>query len=1541
MFRIQLVWWFCILIVLQGCSGDRDNSVITPPVEPPLQPPVEQALPIADAGHPIRAKSGASVVLNGSGSHDPSGKSLTFEWQILSRPTGSQVQLTDATKPYPGLVLDRPGEYRVQLVVSNGTQSSNPAVVVITDTDTPPVADAGADIKLSGTAAITLDGSQSFDVDGDSLSYSWTLVERPAGSQASLYLDKTAFPLLQHDVAGQYIAELVVSDGTLESAPDRMIISDANTVPVAKPVAGAFMALGTAVRVSGSGSFDADGDSLTYEWHMVSRPAGSQANLLDASVAETSITPDVAGDYIVALVVKDASSASKTATVTLHAASSVNRAPIAVTGHDRLITTSQEVHLDGTASHDPDGDAISYRWSLVHKPSGSQAQLSEPFSVHPFFTPDVTGSYVAQLIVNDGTRDSLPVTVLLTDSNLPPVAHAGSDIKGGPGQTVLLDGSASTDGNGDPLSYRWSLVSQPAGSQAVINNPGSAQPTLTVDIQGHYVAQLIVNDGYADSAPDAVIITDVNLAPVADAGSDQKASKGSKVNLSGSRSTDPEGQALSYRWKLLSQPAGSAAVLSATDTIDTQFVADLSGDYIVQLVVNDGELDSVPATVIVRDFDKNTLPVAYAGPDLGVEAGQSVILDGSASFDADGDGLSYQWALLTRPSGSVALLSDIASANPTLKTDLVGDYVVQLVVSDGKGNSLPDTVLIHDVAKNVAPVADAGNDQQVNIGDLVTLSGQASYDANGDTLSYRWALISKPAQSLASLSGTNQASSQFTLDIAGSYVAQLIVSDGKLDSSPVTVAISNKPSDGIGANPVPSGHTLILSSSLGGEDQVGGLYSISEKSIADIHPLLSLKGKPGVQTTGYLGLEFNPASGKFYFMLPNEGLYAGAAVMSFDPVTKVVDVLHHVEYEIVNGDRVYGFDTRLLLHPSGKALFGLAKYGSYLDAGRVFYLNIDASSPDYLKFAWIADLGAPDAQGDTYGRSPLAHMQWNGANRIFIANYSSRFATKTNVLELTPSDAQDLSKPWVPNPFMVSTYSSSLNYLYSGPYIYVSGDTFVSALQNNGNTIFDVNTRAGGSGGYVNFECWKSLGVFRWIGNDVFSVCRGDSSHQAMLTEVSTAGGQSSDVRRFSNWAGQVAIGFAPSTTGGALYITNADENAAGLADAIRTQGTNTVFGITVKPSQVRSVGGLNFSDAPFIVGGGDRGYVFLGDPGIADVPGDSINDRYVSVISFDGGDTRYGAIITKDRLDDSVSVTSLGYKAGAYPIGKPLVHSNGKVYGGVWYAPGFSGAGTLFSYDPINAIIQYGSGNGDIRPGIALKEDDRGGLVGLGIDMSDNFRQVLYRIDPDSLAFTELSAFGTTDSAHAASELQLRNDEAWFVSSSTIHCYNMQTKAQGSSAFVSTAGHSPVRGLSFSDATNTWYVATRASATANQGAIQAVSNDCGHPVNNDVVAGLTDIPSTGLLSATNGKLYYGTENGKLMQFDSQLNQVQPVATLGAGKVIGYLTEDTNGDILGILRLGADDMLFAVPLAGGAATTKTLPRTSPADVYYPGVVELK
>lgn len=91
---------------------------------------------------------------------------------------------------------------------------------------------------------------------------------------------------------------------------------------------------------------------------------------------------------------------------------------------------------------------------------------------------------------------------------------------------------------------------------------------------------------------------------------------------------------------------------------------------------------------------------------------------------------------------------------------------------------------------NTAPVANAGVAQNVVAGSVVTLDGSASSDANGDPLTYAWTITSKPAGSTAALSSTTSAKPTFTADVAGTYVASLVVNDGKVSSSAATSNIT-------------------------------------------------------------------------------------------------------------------------------------------------------------------------------------------------------------------------------------------------------------------------------------------------------------------------------------------------------------------------------------------------------------------------------------------------------------------------------------------------------------------------------------------------------------------------------------------------------------------------------------------------------------------------------------------------------------------------------------------------------------------------------
>jgi len=274
--------------------------------------------------------------------------------------------------------------------------------------------------------------------------------------------------------------------------------------------------------------------------------------------------------------------------------------------------------------------------------------------------------------------------------NSVPVANAGLDQNITVGVPVELDGSASSDADGDALTYSWALTSKPNGSSALLASPTSESPTFVPDLAGSYALSLTVNDGKRDSATSSLTLEAVssNSAPVANAGRGQNVLVGATVELDGSTSSDADGDALTYSWALISKPSGSSAALASPTSVSPTFVADLSGSYVTSLIVNDGNLNSVASTVTVEAATDNAAPIAGTGPDRSVIIGTTVELDGSASSDADGDALTYSWALTSKPNGSSALLSSPTSVSPTFVPDLTGSYVASLTVNDGKEESL-------------------------------------------------------------------------------------------------------------------------------------------------------------------------------------------------------------------------------------------------------------------------------------------------------------------------------------------------------------------------------------------------------------------------------------------------------------------------------------------------------------------------------------------------------------------------------------------------------------------------------------------------------------------------------------------------------------------------------------------------------------------------------------------------------------------------------------------------------------------------------------
>lgn len=109
--------------------------------------------------------------------------------------------------------------------------------------------------------------------------------------------------------------------------------------------------------------------------------------------------------------------------------------------------------------------------------------------------------------------------------------------------------------------------------------------------------------------------------------------------------------------------------------------------------------------------------------------------------------------------------------------------------SAGFGSLVGGSALCKEDA-NKAPLADAGADQNVKVGAVVTVDGAFSRDPDGQTLSYLWKWVSKPSSSGAVLASGDAAKAAFVADVAGTYVLSLVVSDGKASSAPANVTVT-------------------------------------------------------------------------------------------------------------------------------------------------------------------------------------------------------------------------------------------------------------------------------------------------------------------------------------------------------------------------------------------------------------------------------------------------------------------------------------------------------------------------------------------------------------------------------------------------------------------------------------------------------------------------------------------------------------------------------------------------------------------------------
>ncbi|MCR9245969.1 MAG: tandem-95 repeat protein [bacterium] len=716
--------------------------------------------PTAHAGADQTVNETDLVTLTAAGSTDPEAGALTYSW---SQTSGPSVTLSNASAEQPTFaapegLTNTTLTFEVVATDPFGATSVDTVAITVNADNDAPTANAGSDQTVSEGDFVTLNGSGSTDPEGQSLTYTWTQVSGPAVTLSDTSSAQPTFTAPEGITNSTARFQLTASDGTSATVDTvDVTINAVNDAPTANAGVDQTVNEGDVVTLTALGSTDPEGQSLTYSWTQV---AGPSVTLSDASAAQPTFTaPDGVTNSTVRfqLSASDGTSASiSTVDITINAD---NDGPTANAGTDQAVEEGDNVTLTAAASTDPEGQSLTYTWVQV---SGPTVTLSDATAEQPTFTaPEgLTNSSVRfQLTVSDGSSASVDtIDVTIGADNDAPSASAGINRTVNEGELVTLDARGSADPEGQALTYTWTQVSGPS---VTLSDSTAVQPTFTAP-EGLTNAtirfQLSVSDGTNVSVDtiDVTVNAD-NDAPTANAGPDQAVDENDVVTLTGAGSLDPEGQNLTYTWTqvsgpsvTLSDPHASQPTFTAPDGVTNSTVQ-------FQLSVTDGTNVSVDTVDIAISADDDA-PNANAGANFARAEGGVAVLDGTASTDPEGQGLTYSWRQISGTPVTI-VNPDSATASFTVPEGLSNSFArFELTVSDGTSSST-DIVRVGMRADNDAPTANAGIDQVVDEGDVVTLDGRNSTDPENQALTYTWEQISGPPVQLVTDSLTQIAPS--------------------------------------------------------------------------------------------------------------------------------------------------------------------------------------------------------------------------------------------------------------------------------------------------------------------------------------------------------------------------------------------------------------------------------------------------------------------------------------------------------------------------------------------------------------------------------------------------------------------------------------------------------------------------------------------------------------------------------------------------------------------------------------------------------------
>ncbi|MDP8269320.1 MAG: PKD domain-containing protein, partial [Candidatus Tenebribacter davisii] len=618
--------------------------------------------------------------------YDPDGNPLEYSWKL----DGEEMSTVNTYEFITD--LNSAGLYLVTLDVTDNFGENTLYYewnVTVLETDQSIVINS---IQPEPGDVTTLEGEvlefyiDAYDPDGNELEYNWEL----DGAQVSTSAAYNFLP--DYNAAGMYAVTLNVTDNFLaDNSVDfswnvTVIDVDQEIVVIELIPAQTTVAINEGESIDFSiSAIDPDGNDLTYSWDL----DGTQVSTTDSY--EFVAATGSAGSYVLTLIVDDNYSDSSLEFVwditVLDPSINIIINEISPAPGNLTISETEiiEFFID---AYSQNGDDLSYSWML----DGTAVSTENTYE----FTTDFssTGEYVITVQITDTlppeTTLEFTWNITVTDTDQLIVVNS---IEPEPGLVTMLEMETlylsidAVDPDGNELEYLWELD----GEGVSTTNTYNFSPDCNAS--GEYLITLSLTDNYSDNSLEFewnVIVEDINpninIDSIQPPPGEFCITIGDSVNFF-ITADNPYGD-IYYSWVLDGEEV--ATVYEYLFNTDEHPV----GDYYLQLIIS---TDAITRETLHFDWGVSVIyidqsPIADAGDDQYVDSGVQVQLDGSGSYDPEGEDLTYHWIV---PEDII--LSDSTVVNPTfIAPDVTGevDYFIQLIVNDGENSSEPDEVII-------------------------------------------------------------------------------------------------------------------------------------------------------------------------------------------------------------------------------------------------------------------------------------------------------------------------------------------------------------------------------------------------------------------------------------------------------------------------------------------------------------------------------------------------------------------------------------------------------------------------------------------------------------------------------------------------------------------------------------------------------------------------------------------------------------------------------------------------------------------------------